>query len=218
MKRIHLLFAISIIVILFFGLSNVNAVDSSKWKTITVDGTEFKIPPEYENGNFIGENKGYCKDSHFYFDMWSYKNDSHQEFHDFGYALTSNNLKNIQMDHIGNHDVIIMSRYYSHWDYADYYIEIWLMCGNVTYKITQNGTNMSENVKELIKTSPKQNLTSQEFYSKYYTYQIEYMKYLDDLEWVNNDIQQFENQKKLERQAQNDNMNWYLFGYLSNNY
>ena len=125
MKRIHLLFAISIIVILFFGLSNVNAVDSSKWKTITVDGTEFKIPPEYENGNFIGENKGYCKDSHFYFDMWSYKNDSHQEFHDFGYALTSNNLKNIQMDHIGNHDVIIMSRYYSHWDYADYYIEIW---------------------------------------------------------------------------------------------
>lgn len=216
MKRIHLLFAIFIVLILFVGLTNVSAVDSSKWKKITVDGTEFKIPPEYENGDLY--NRSYTKDNWSYFTIFSYKNDSHQEYHDFGYALTSNNLNNIQMDHIGNHDVIIMSRYISHWDYADYYIQIWFMCGNVTYKITQNGTNMSENVKELIKTSPKQNLTSQEFYSKFYNYQIKYIKYLDDLEWVNNDIQQFENQKKLNQQEQNDNMYWYLFGYYSNNY
>ena len=47
---------------------------------------------------------------------------------------------------------------------------------------------------------------------------MRYAKYLDDIEWVSNDLQQFENQKNLERQAQNDNMNWYLFGYYSNNY
>ena len=216
MKRIHLLFAIFIILILFIGLTNVSAVDSSKWKKITVDGTPFKIPPEYENGN-LG-NITYTKDGYYNFSIESYRNDSHQEYHDFGYALTSNNLNNIQMDHIGNHDVIIMSRYISHWDYADYYIQIWFMCGNDTYKITQNGTNMSKNVKEIIKTSPKQNLTSQEFYSKYYNYQIKYMKYLEDMEWVSNDLQQFENQKKLKQQEQNDNMYWYLFGYYSNNY
>ena len=212
MKRIHLLFAIFIILILFVGLTNVSAVDSSKWEKITVDGTEFKIPPEYENGD-LG-NITYTKDGYYNFCIESYRNDSHQEYHDFGYALTSNDLENINMDRIGNHDVIIMSL----WDDGDHYIQIWFMCGNVTYKITQNGTNMSKNVKEIIKTSPKQNFTSQEFYSKYYNYQIKYMKYLEDLEWVSNDLQQFENQKKLERQEQNDNMYWYLFGYYSNNY
>lgn len=211
MKKIHLLFAISIIVILLVGLSNVSAVDSSKWKTITVDDTDFKIPPEYENGDL--SNISYIKDKWRYFEIFSYKHDSHQEFHDFGYELTSNNLHNIQVDKSGNHDMIIMSRYYE-----EDYIQIWFMCGNATYRINQNGSNISENVREIIKTSPKQNLTSQEFYSKFYTYQIRYMKYLDDLEWVNNDIQQFENSKKLQQQEQSENMWWYMFGYYSNNY
>ena len=35
MKRIYLLFAIFIILILFVGLTNVSAVDSSKWKIVS---------------------------------------------------------------------------------------------------------------------------------------------------------------------------------------
>ena len=50
MKRIYLLFAIFIILILFVGLTNVSAVDSSKWKIVSIEGEDFKIPPEYEGG------------------------------------------------------------------------------------------------------------------------------------------------------------------------
>ena len=67
-------------------------------------------------------------------------------------------------------------------------------CGNSTYYISQEGEELNENVKEIIRTSPKQNLTSQEFYAEFYKLQMRYAKYLDDIEWVSNDLQQFENQ------------------------
>ena len=76
------------------------------------------------------------------------------------------------------------------------------MCGNSTFYISQEGDGLNENVKEIIRTSPEQNLTSQEFYAEFYKLQMRYAKYLDDIE----------------RQAQNDNMYWYLFGYYYNNY
>ena len=217
MKRIYLLFAIFIILILFVGLTNVSAVDSSKWKTINIGDAEFKIPPEYENGSFWN-NHTFCKDSPFNFEIEYYVTESKYEYYDFGDDITSTSPENIQIDTIGNHDVITFLNYPTSTANTDYFIEIYFICGNNTYRISQNGTNISENVKEIIKTSPKQNLTSQEFYLKFYNNQIKYMKYLDDIEWVSNDIQQFENQKNLERQAQNDNMYWYLFGYYSNNY
>lgn len=51
MKKIYLLFAIFIILILFVGLTNVSAVDSSKWKIVSIEGEDFKIPPEYEGAS-----------------------------------------------------------------------------------------------------------------------------------------------------------------------
>ena len=71
MKKIYLLFAIFIILILFVGLTNVSAVDSSKWKTINIGDAEFKIPPEYENGSFWN-NHTFCKDSPFNFEIEYY--------------------------------------------------------------------------------------------------------------------------------------------------
>ena len=43
MKKIYLLFAIFIILILFVGLTNVSAVDSSKWKTINIGDAELNM-------------------------------------------------------------------------------------------------------------------------------------------------------------------------------
>ena len=65
MKRIHLLFAIFIILILFVGLTNVSAVDSSKWKIVSIEGENFKIPPEYEGGE-LDNDSYYDKNSKLY--------------------------------------------------------------------------------------------------------------------------------------------------------
>ena len=167
MKKIYLLFAIFIILILFVGLTNVSAVDSSKWKTINIGDAEFKIPPEYENGSFWN-NHTFCKDSPFNFEIEYYVTESKYEYYDFGDDITSTSPENIQIDTIGNHDVITFLNYPTSTANTDYFIEIYFICGNNTYRISQNGTNISENVKEIIKTSPKQNLTSQEFYLKFH--------------------------------------------------
>ena len=210
MKRIYLLFAIFIILILFVGLTNVSAVDSSKWKIVSIEGENFKIPPEYEGGE-LDNDSYYDKNSKLY--IRSYKTDYHLLYR-FGEDYTSKYLEDVKMDKIESHDVLMFLSCFE----GKYSLDIYFMCGNSTYYISQEGDELNENVKEIIRTSPKQNLTSQEFYAEFYKLQMRYAKYLDDIEWVSNDLQQFENQKNLERQAQNDNMYWYLFGDYSNNY
>ena len=210
MKKINLIFVIFITLILLIGLTNVSAVDSSKWKTISIEGEDFKIPPEYEGGKL--DNDSYYEDNSKLF-IRSFKTDYHLLYR-FGEDYTSKYLKDVKMDKIESHDVLMFLSCFE----GDYSLDIYFMCGNSTFYISQEGDGLNENVKEIIRTSPEQNLTSQEFYAEFYKLQMRYAKYLDDIEWVSNDIQQFENQKNLERQAQNDNMYWYLFGYYYNNY
>ena len=128
MKRIYLLFAIFIILILFVGLTNVSAVDSSKWKTINIGDAEFKIPPEYENGSFWN-NHTFCKDSPFNFEIEYYVTESKYEYYDFGDDITSTSPENIQIDTIGNHDVITFLNYPTSRANTDYFIEIYFICG-----------------------------------------------------------------------------------------
>ena len=182
MKIIYLLFAIFIILILFVGLTNVSAVDSSKWKIVSIEGEDFKIPPEYEGGE-LDNDSYYEENSKLY--IRSYKTDYHLLYR-FGEDYTSKYLEDVKMDKIESHDVLMFLSCFE----GKYSLDIYFMCGNSTYYISQEGDKL----------------------------QMRYAKYLDDIEWVSNDLQQFENQKNLERQAQNDNMYWYLFGYYSNNY
>ena len=93
MKRIYLLFAIFIILILFVGLTNVSAVDSSKWKIVSIEGEDFKIPPEYEGGE-LDNDSYYEENSKLY--IRSYKTDYHLLYR-FGEDYTSKYLEDVKM-------------------------------------------------------------------------------------------------------------------------
>ena len=55
------------------------------------------------------------------------------------------------MDKIESHDVLMFLSCFE----GKYSLDIYFMCGNSTYYISQEGDELNENVKEIIRTSPK---------------------------------------------------------------
>ena len=170
---------ISIIVLgLTFSLNTINAcneTNSSNWTNITIDGVNFKLPPEYEGGHFTGEENhtGYMLETVFDFSINSMYSEARLR-EEYGFESTIEELTSFDEEIIGNHNVILLHSYRS-------------ICGhNVTYaffvvnktifSLSYNGINLTANLKDMINSTPKSELSKKEFLNQLDEAQTSYLE------------------------------------------
>ncbi len=143
-----------LLITLVLSISCVGAVDSSNWKTVKVGDVNFKIPPQYQDGNL---NKC-CTDYHY------------KDLNTFGILcvddyLPSNygcwyNFKGKNLT-IGSHDVAYFTQYNS---YANHDVShAYFSSGDSIYCICWNG-QMNDEIEEIIINTPDSSYDTSTFY------------------------------------------------------
>ena len=156
------------IIVLFFLISAVSAIDSSNWTTANVGYDEFKIPPKYENP--------YKSDFHMYeydenIDVFTirYVNPAIMDL--YGYFLERNIAKKVN---VSGHDAIHFTSYDRH-DNANN-SKLWFSAGEEFYYISWRGNNITPTIEEVVKSASDSTYNKTEFYSilndEYQNYKI----------------------------------------------
>lgn len=172
--------SILVILILSMGLSmslgSVSAIDSSNWNEVTINGIDFKIPPKYNGGELIGDEGNYTTymlETVFNFSISALNNEI-DLVEVYGYESTIDELKNLSLKHIGGHDVVILHSYRSVCEHDVIYLFYGI--GDEIYAISYNGTKITPEIKEIIKNTPKSNMTKNELYKKLDDAQASYVE------------------------------------------
>lgn len=167
MKKIVLL-TIIIILIFMIGLNPICAsdkVNSSNWTNITIDGVNFKLPPEYEGGSFMGEENhtGYMLDTVFDFSLMSLRKKSTlREI--YGYESTIDELNSFNETKIGKHVVVLLHSYRYICNHNVTYV--FFVVNKTIFGLSFNGDKITDNIQEMIKNTPKSNLSKKKFYER----------------------------------------------------
>lgn len=187
-KIIITILAISILII---GLSPVTGadnsnkgIDSSNWKEITINSIDFKIPPKYEGGSLYGENNNYTDyilESVFNFSIASLTTES--ELKDiYGYESTIDELNDLELKRIAGHDLVILHSYRSVCEHDVVYL--FYAIEDEIYAISYNGNNITPEIKEIIKNTPKSTMSKETLYKKLDKVQESYIQEQNDYDEV----------------------------------
>lgn len=164
MKYKILIFALA----LFLLINAVSAIDSTNWTTATVGYENFRIPPEYENP--------YSSDFHMYeydedIDVFTirYVNPRIMDLYD--YFLERNDFKKVK---VAGHDAVHFTGYDRYDDTNN--SKLWFSAGEEFYYIAWRGTNITPEIKEVVKSASKSKYSHDEFYDildeEYQNYKI----------------------------------------------
>lgn len=190
MKKIVLSITIILIfLILIMGLNPVNScnnvTNSSNWKNINISGVNFKLPPEYEGGNYTIEDTHdyYMLDTVFDFSIMPLNtNSSIKDI--YGYESTIDELNSFEEETVGNHSVILLHSYRSIVKHNVTYA--FFVVNKTMFSLSFNGNNLTANLKEMIKDTPSSKLSKREIYEildhaqeDYLNEQEEYEEYYD---------------------------------------
>ena len=143
-----------LVTLLLLSLMSVSGVDSSNWSSVKVNDVDFKIPPQYQGGS---NQKG---DSYVLGDLNNFGILCIDEYIVNNYGMWANdNGKNVT---IGNHDVVYFSEYnsYSKSNVSHAYFS----SGKSVYSIAWNGSDMNENIEEIIINAPPSDYNSTTFH------------------------------------------------------
>ena len=171
--------AIIIVLALFVLMNCVSAIDSSNWTTAEVGYETFKIPPEYENP--------YSSDFHMYeydedIDVFTIRYVNPKIMSLYGYFLERNRYAEKVM--VSGHDAIHFRGYDRH--DACNNSKLWFSSGEEFYYIAWNGSEITPEINEIVKSCSKSKFTHDEFYSilneEYDNYKI-----VDSIESQRND-------------------------------
>lgn len=164
---------ISIILILLIGLNTVIASDNKNlsepptknWKEVNIDGIYFKIPQKYANGELIGDENNYSSymlNTVFDFSIASLNNNrSIQDI--YGYESTIDELNDIELKRIGNHDTVILHSYRSVCEHNVTYI--FFAIKDKIFSISFNGEKINSDIKQIIKNTPKSEISKKKLYN-----------------------------------------------------
>lgn len=150
MKKIILVILISLIMI-----STVTAINTDNWKTVTVENHDFKIPPQYSNGEM--KKTGYVVENWRVFQITE-PGESLPTM--YGFANSGNPY--VEDLEINGHPVRYINQYYE-LDNGNL-SRAFFSCGDSIYLISWLSDNFTEEVKEIIASSDSSELSSNEFY------------------------------------------------------
>ena len=142
------------------SLNTIQAVDSSNWKTQRVGDVDFKIAPEFDNA------QAYNNDIYYRTNVSDFSlrkmNDSLLEIN-YASDICSGNLIKMENKTLANHSTVIL---YVKSNSKDNMTAIYFTSRHSIYCLTFNGTNISPNVKEMIKNSPESTLSDKSFHDQ----------------------------------------------------
>ncbi len=144
------------------------AIDSSNWTTATVGYEEFKIPPQFQNP--------YKSDFNMYefdedIDEFTIRYVNPNIMSLYGYCLEHYHSKKVN---VSGHDAVHFTGYdrYDNQNNS----RLWFSAGEEFYYINWRGTNITPEIKEIVKNVSKSKYSHDEFYSilndEYKNYQI----------------------------------------------
>ncbi|MBE6496052.1 MAG: hypothetical protein E7Z78_06350 [Methanobrevibacter thaueri] len=141
---------------LFLLINTASAIDSSNWTTATVGYENFKIPPEYENP--------YSSDFNMYeydydIDVFTVRYVNPRIIDLYGYFLERNDFKKVK---VAGHDAVHFTSHDRHDDANN--SKLWFSAGEEFYYIAWRGTNITPEIKEVVKSASKSKYSHDEFY------------------------------------------------------
>ena len=152
MKKLCIIF----ISVLILSVSFIAAEDSSDWKTVSISGNDFKIPPKYSNGEL--------SDYKYQIDNWNNFAilcvDTFLESN-YGYVASLGNGEKMT---INGHPAIYFCSYNSY-EKTDL-SRVYFASGNSIYCISYQGSNLTSDIREIVSTSNPSSISGDEFYSR----------------------------------------------------
>ena len=159
------------IIILSLSLNPIVAIDSSNWKEITIEGVNFKIPPQYQSGELVGDT--YMLETVFDFSIASVNNNSSLK-EIYGYESTIEELNNLELKEVGGHDTVILHSYRSVCQHNVSYV--FFAVRKSIYTISFNGNKITSEIEEIIKNTPESKISKDELYKKLDKAQEDYVQ------------------------------------------
>ena len=163
-----------ILAILFLiGVSSVSAVDTSDWKEITVNNVDFNLPPKYQpNDSEYKYSQNYFHGSPYDFKIKSmtlYKNLADE----YGMWSTSKDARDIEETNIEGHDAIIIYEYNKYFDRTE--LHLFFSTGEKIFYMNYQKDNVTPELKEIIKSTPKSKMSYETFMDKLNNAQKDYL-------------------------------------------
>lgn len=154
---------------------HIYAVDTSDWIELTVNNVDFKIPDKYFNES-KGKNhiKSYRYSNQFAIISCVDYNTLKKEY---GYDSTSEGLVDITQTSVSGHDLIhIYDNYKSRWDSTGFNTSyVFFSTGTKIFKISYKGDKITNEIKEVIKNTPKSKMSEETFITKLDNAQRDYL-------------------------------------------
>lgn len=151
MKKLCIIF----ISVLILSVSFISADDSSDWKTVSISGNDFKIPPEYDNGEL--------SDYKYQINNWNtFAILCVDTFLESNYGYVASLSQGEKMT-INGHPAIYFCSYNSY-EKTDL-SRIYFASGNSIYCISYQGSNLTSDIKEIVSSSNPSSISDSEFYS-----------------------------------------------------
>ena len=163
-KRKYLIIS-TIIIISILALNSTAAVEnSSNWKNEKVGDINFKIPPQYENGELVNKNY-YTVKNMFIFSIRYINSTSYLES-SYGGDANSDNTIYIKNKNIKGHNssIIYQKQNIDRVIYNTTYI--YFPTKDEIYCISYDNKNLTPEIEEIIKNTPKQTISDDKFYSE----------------------------------------------------
>ena len=163
-KRKYLII-FTIIIISILTLNSISAVEnSSNWKNEKVGNVNFKIPPQYENGELVNKNY-YTVKNMFVFSIRYINSTSFLES-SYGDDANSENTIYIKNKNIKGHNssIIYQKQNIDGVIYNTTYI--YFPIKDEIYCISYDNKNLTPEIEEMIKNTAKQTISDDKFYSK----------------------------------------------------
>lgn len=160
-----------LLAILLVGLPCIYALDTSDWDEVTVNKVTLKIPEKFSNGTMNKDNTSYKHGEPFDFLIFSLiKYDNLKSM--YGYSSTSDGLTDMEETEIEGHPAVVL---YRHNDYYNHdYLEVFFATGEKIFRIHYNSSNVTDELTEIIKSTPESKMSKETFLDKLDTAQRDY--------------------------------------------
>ncbi|MGN0177113.1 MAG: hypothetical protein ACI389_04705 [Methanobrevibacter sp.] len=172
---------ILLVIILFVLIPHISAEDTNNWKNVTVNKVTFKIPEKFSNGTLNKDNTGYTHGEPFDFIIFSLvKNDNLKRM--YGYSYNSRYLNDSEETEIAGHHAVVLYQYNDYYNHD--FLEVFFATGKKIFRIQYNSDHVTNELKEIIKSTPKSKISKETFLNKLDTAQRDYCQenYMKNLE------------------------------------
>lgn len=166
-----------LLIVILIAIPHLSAVDMDDWDEVTVNKVTFEIPEKFSNGEMNKDNTSYKHGDPFDFLIFSLiKYDNLKRM--YGSSVTGNSLIDMEETEIDGHHAVVLYQYNNFYNHD--YLEVFFATGKKIFRIHYNSDNITDELKEIIKSTPKSNMSKETFLNKLDNAQRDYIQENND--------------------------------------